>query len=119
MKKRPLANVEWRKYISVDNYALHTQLWNNSDEYLTGILSSIKNARSNKLSSFILIEFTNIDAVSILEKIDYPIALKRLLILCERLERYEVCAEIVKYEKSLIKTKTFLNKKSNKEQTLI
>lgn len=114
MKKRPLSNVDWRKYISPTNNTLTRYLWNNSDTYLNGILETIKTAQKMKLQSVILIEFTNVDAVSVLEKSDYKLALTKLLNLCEVLERYEICANIVRHDKSLLR-----KKKVKKISTLI
>lgn len=111
MKKRPLLNVDWRKYISPTNTKLNKYLWEDGDEFLSGILESIQSAQKMKLQSVILIEFTNIDAVSVLEKSDYKLALKKLLNLCEVLERYELCASIVRHEKSLLRKR---NKKTNR-----
>ena len=103
MKKRPLLNVDWRKYISPTNTTLNSYLWDHGDEFLGEIFETIQSAQKMKLQSVILIEFTNVDAVSVLEKSDYKLALKKLLNLCEVLERYELCASIVKHEKSLLK----------------
>ena len=103
MKKRPLSNVNWRKYISPTNSNLLRYLWNNDDEYLNGILQTIKSAQKMKLKSVILIEFTDVDAVSVIQQSEYKLALSKLLNLCEVLERYEICANIVRYDKSLLR----------------
>ena len=103
MKKRPLSNVNWRKYISPTNSSLLRYLWNNDDEYLNGILQTIKSAQKIKLKSVILIEFTDVDAVSVIQQSEYKLALSKLLNLCEVLERYEICANIVRYDKSLLR----------------
>ncbi len=103
MKKRPLSNVNWRKYISPTNSSLLRYLWNNDDEYLNGILQTIKSAQKMKLKSVILIEFTDVDAVSVIQQSEYKLALSKLLNLCEVLERYEICANIVRYDKSLLR----------------
>jgi len=96
LKKRPLSNVNWRKYISPTNSSLLRYLWNNDDEYLNGILQTIKSAQKMKLKSVILIEFTDVDAVSVIQQSEYKLALSKLLNLCEVLERYEICANIVR-----------------------
>lgn len=103
MKKRPLSNVNWRKYISPTNSSLLRYLWNNDDEYLNGILQTIKSAQKMKLKSVILIEFTDVDVVSVIQQSEYKLALSKLLNLCEVLERYEICANIVRYDKSLLR----------------
>lgn len=117
MKKRILANVEWRKYISIKNNTLNAYLTNYGDEFLNGILQKIKTAHQNNNPSIILIEFVKSDVVSIVEKKDYPIVLQRLLTLCERLEKYEICAEIVKYQKIMERKSNSPTKKSYKKQT--
>ena len=109
MKKRPLSNVNWRKYISPTNSSLLRYLWNNDDEYLNGILQTIKSAQKMKLKSVILIEFTDVDAVSVIQQSEYKLALSKLLNLCEVLERYEVCADIVRFDKSLLRKRKTKN----------
>lgn len=106
MKKRPLLNVDWRKYISPTNETITRYIYKSGDEYLSVLLETIQSAQKMKLQSVILIEFTNVDAVSVLEKKDYKIALKKLLNLCEVLEQYEMCAKIVKHDKSLLRINT-------------
>jgi hypothetical protein len=114
LKKRPLLNVDWRKYISPTNETITRYIYKSGDEFLREILKTIQSAQKMKLQSVILIEFTNIDAVSVLEKSDYKLALKKLLNLCEVLERYEICASIVRHEKSLLR-----KRKAKKNSTLI
>ena len=109
MKKRPLLNVDWRKYISPTNETITRYIYKSGDEFLRGILETIQSAQKMKLQSVILIEFTNVDAVSVLEQSDYKLALKKLLNLCEVLERYEICASIVRHEKSLLKKRKVKN----------
>jgi hypothetical protein len=118
LKKRPLANVEWRKYFSTNNTTLNEYLASYGDDFLNQSLSLVIQAHKNNLPSIILIEFTNSDIVSVVEKKDYLLVLQKLLNLCERLEKYEICADIVKYQKSIplkIKTPT---KKSHKVLTI-
>lgn len=118
MKKRPLANVEWRKYFSLNNTTLNEYLDSYGDDFLNQSLSLIIQAHKQNLPSIVLIEFTIDGVVSVVEKKDYLLVLQRLLNLCERLEKYEICAEIVKYQKSIplkIKTPT---KKSHKVLTI-
>jgi len=117
LKKRPLANVEWRKYFSLNNTTLNEYLLSYGDDFLNQSLSLVIQAHKQNLPSIILIEFTIDGFVSVVEKKDYLLVLQRLLNLCERLEKYEICAEIVKYQKSIkpkIKTPT---KKSHKITT--
>ena len=114
MKMKPLANVDWRKYFSLNNTTLNEYLYNYGDEFLTQSLFLLIDAHKKNLSSIVLVEFTNIDIVSVVEKKDYMLALHRLLNLCERMEKYEICAEIVKYEKTIKPKRTNPSKKSHK-----
>lgn len=117
LKRRILANVEWRKYISTKNNVLNEYLGKYGDEYLSGILQKIKTAHKNKYPSVVLIEFIKSDVVAVVEKKDYPIVLQRLLDLCVQLERYEICADIVKFQKEFNSKKITKRKKSHKVQT--
>ena len=117
LKRRILANVEWRKYISTNNNVLNEYLGKYGDDYLQGIFQKIKTAQSNNYPSVVLIEFIKSDVVAVVEKKDYPIVLQRLLNLCERLERYEICADIVRFQKESANKKITPRKKSHKVQT--
>jgi hypothetical protein len=46
------------------------------------------------------------------------LVLQRLLTLCERLEKYEICAEIVKFQKSIERKSKTPTKKSHSIQQL-
>lgn len=116
-KKRILANVEWRKYISTNNNVLNEYLGKYGDSYLQGIFQKIKTAQKNNYPSVVLIEFIKSDVIAVVEKKDYKIVLQRLLSLCEKLEKYEICAEIVKHQKQVLTKKPNLTKKSHKVHT--
>lgn len=114
MKKKPLANVDWRKYFSLNNTTLNEYLYIYGDDFLTQSLFLLIDAHSRSLPSIVLVEFSNIDIVSVVEKKDYMLALHRLLNLCERMEKYEICAEIVNYEKTIKPKFKNSSKKSHK-----
>ena len=118
MKRRALPNVEWRKYLSLSNNTLNEYLREYGYEYLNWIFELISEAQTKNLPSVIMIEFAKSDVVSVVEKSDYPLVLQRLLILCERLEHYEVCAKLVNYQTTIIKSKVNSTKKSHKELTI-
>ena len=118
MKKRPLANVEWRKYFSLNNTTLNEYLYDYGDDFLNQSLSLIIQAHKQNLPSIVLIEFTIDGVVSVVEKKDYLLVLQRLLNLCERMEKYEICAEIVNYEKTIKPKRKSLTKKSHKITTI-
>tara|TARA_E500000178_G_C16539321_1_gene538050 strand:- start:239 stop:598 length:360 start_codon:yes stop_codon:yes gene_type:complete len=114
MKKKPLANVEWRKYFSLNNTTLNEYLYNYGDDFLNQSLSLIIQAHKQNLPSVVLIEFTIDGVVAVVEKKDYLLVLQRLLNLCEWLEKYEICAEIVKYQKTIERKTKLSTKKSHK-----
>lgn len=119
MKKVLKANVDWRKYISPTNDVLNEYLINYGDTFLNQILQNIVEAHQSNKPSFVLISFVKTDIVAIVQKNDYKLVLQRLLDLCERLEKYEICAEVVKAQELLniprVKKPT---KKSRKINTL-
>ena len=118
MKKRPLANVEWRKYISLNNNTLNLYLTEYGDDHFNNIIHIISQAHTNKFPSIILFEFTKSDIVSVVEQKDYVEVLQRLLNLCERLEKYEICSEIVKIQRLMKVRKKQPIKKSHKKLTI-
>ena len=71
MKKRPLANVDWRKYISLNNTTLNEYLYDYGDDFLYQTLALLIDAHKNSLPSIVLIEFTINDIVAVVEKKDY------------------------------------------------
>ena len=119
MKKVLKANVDWRKYISPTNDVLNEYLMNYGDGFLNQILQNIVEAHQSNKPSFVLISFIKTDIVAIVQKNDYKLVLQRLLDLCERLEKYEICSEVVKAQELLniprVKKPT---KKSRKINTL-
>ena len=118
MKKRPLVNVEWRKYISTENHTLNEYLKDFGEYYLWGVFELLSTAQSNNLPSIILIEFAKADVVSVISKSDYTLALHRLLKVCELLEHYEICSEIVNHQKQFELTKVSSKKKAHKQLTI-
>ena len=118
MKKRPLANVEWRKYISLNNNTLNLYLTEYGDDHFNNIIHIISQAHINNFPSVILFEFTKLDIVSVVEKCDYMEVLQRLLKLCERLEKYEICSEIVTTQRLMKVRKKSSIKKSHNTLTI-
>jgi ABC-type bacteriocin/lantibiotic exporter with double-glycine peptidase domain len=118
LSKRPLANVDWRKYISLNNTTLNEYLQSYGDDFLNQTLSLVSEAHKGNLPSIILIEFYDYNIVAVVEKKDYLLVLQRLLNLCERLEKYEICAEIVKYQKSIERKSKSPTKKSHSTLTI-
>ena len=76
MKMKPLANVDWRKYFSLNNTTLNEYLYNYGDDFLTQSLFLLIDAHRRNTSSIVLIEFTNIDIVSVVEIVKYEKTIK-------------------------------------------
>lgn len=118
MKRRTLANVNWRKYLSTKNIVLNQYLYNYGDELLLNMLDTLKLALSSKSKSIVLIEFQNTEIVSVVQREDYVEALQKLLILCERMEKYEICAKIVSVQNGVRLTKIISAKPKRKQLNL-
>ena len=119
MKKVLKANVDWRKYISPTNNVLNEYLMSYGNDFLNQILQNVVEAHQSNKPSFVLISFVKTDIVAIVHKNDYKLVLQRLLDLCERLEKYEICAEIIKAQNVLNTPRTKTpTKKSRKINTL-
>lgn len=100
-RTKTLPNVEWRKYLSPKNKVLVQYLHTYGDEILLNMLDTLRLALSSKSQSIILIEFQNSEIISVVQKEDYVNALQQLLVLCERMEKYEICAKIVSVQKGI------------------
>jgi|TARA_B110000503_G_scaffold142616_2_gene239986 hypothetical protein len=104
-RRNALPNVEWRKYLSINNKVLNQYLYNYGDEILLNMLDTLRLALSSNSQSIVLIEFQNTGIVSVVQREDYVKALQQLLILCERMEKYEICAKIVSVQMGIRLTK--------------
>lgn len=102
-RTKALPNVDWRKYLSTKNKVLNQYLYNYGDGILLHMLETLHLAliSKRKSKSIVLIEFKNSDIISVIQREDYAIALHQLLTLCEKLEKYEICAKIVSAQKQI------------------
>ena len=117
-RRKALPNVEWRKYLSIKNKVLNQYLYNYGDEVLLHMLETLKLALSSKSQSIVLIEFQNSEIVSVIQREDYVKALQQLLVLCERMEKYEICAKIVSVQKGIRLTHLTPAKPKRKQRNL-
>lgn len=93
-----LLNVNWEKYFDPNNQILNQYLEYYGEHFLTGVLSDIEDALKNNAPFIILISFSGSDIVSMVKKNEYPLILYKLLKLCEYLEKYEICKDIVRVQ---------------------
>lgn len=116
LSKHPLPNVNWRKYLSVNNTVLNDYLKSYGDTFLLQTLRLVTKAHQNNIQSIVMIEFKGTNFVSIVEHQDYLIVLDEMLTLCEHLEKYEICAQILEYQTSIKLTSNRIRK--SKKETL-
>lgn len=94
-------NVKWQKYLNSSNPSINRYLNNYGDEILHQTFQRLCQAIKSKKSHIILFRFKDSDIISKIYQKDYVIALDKLLNLCIRLEKYELCSEIHSYIKLL------------------
>jgi hypothetical protein len=118
LRRRALPNVDWRKYLSIKNKVLNQYLYEYGDEILLNMLDTLRLALSSKSQSIVLIEFQNSEIISVIQREDYVKALHQLLVLCERMEKYEICAKIVSVQKGIRLTHLKPAKPKHKQMNL-
>jgi len=87
-------NVKWQKYLDSSNPSINRYLDEYGDSILQQTFQRLSQAIKSKKSHIILFRFKDSDIVSKIYQRDYIIALEKLLNLCVRLEKYELCSEI-------------------------
>lgn len=118
LSKHPLPNVNWRKYLSINNIVLNDYLKSYGDTFLLQTLRLLTNAHQKQIPSIVIIEFIDTNVVSVIEQQDYLIALAELLTLCEHLEKYEICAQILEYQQSIKLKPNRISKSNNRILTI-
>ena len=87
-------NVSWLKYLNSKNPTINKYLSHYGDSLLQQTFQRLKLAIKSKKSHIILFRFKDSDIVSKIDRKDYILALEKLLNLCTKLEKYEMCREI-------------------------
>jgi hypothetical protein len=87
-------NVKWQKYLSGGEKAINKYLSHYGNPIIEQTFQRLKLAIKSKKSHIILFRFKNSDIVSKIDRKDYILALEKLLSLCTKLEKYEMCREI-------------------------
>lgn len=99
--KKTQPTVRWEKYILNPQGEYLDYLSNYGNKFLQGITTNLIDAHLSKSPNHILFTFRNSNIVCKLNYNQYTFVLKKIMSLCERLEYYEVCAQIVKHFKTL------------------
>jgi len=99
--KKTQPTVRWEKYLRLSNGNYVDYLINHGNSFLQKLTTNLIQAHLNKKSYHTLFTFRNSNIVCKVHYTEYITILKRLMSLCEKLEYYEVCAQILKYFKQL------------------
>jgi hypothetical protein len=97
-------NVLWKKYLNSSNKTIDIYLSKYGDEILQQTFQRLRLAIKSKKSHIILFRFKDSDIISEINRDEYVLALKHLLNLCIKLEKYELCRDVYN-ELKLIKLK--------------
>ena len=87
-------NVKWQKYLNGSNRAINKNLSYYWNPIIEQTFKRLNLAIKSKKSHIILFRFKDSDIVSKIDRKDYILALEKLLNLCTKLEKYEMCREI-------------------------
>ena len=109
-KSQIIMNVNWEKYFDPNNKVLNAYLKNYGDNFLIDVLLTIEYAVTENLPMVVLIEFAELDIVSMVKKSEYPLVLYKLLKLCEHLEKYEICEMVLSIQKKFYAEKRVISK---------
>ena len=93
--------VKWEKYLTSNNSNYIDYLSNYGQSFLQSITTNLITAYKLRKPSLILFTFRKSSIVCKVQYFEYEYILRKLMSLCERLEYYEICADILKHFKSL------------------
>lgn len=87
-------NVIWQKYFDVNNTVLNEYLSAYGDDFFIGVTETIYDAILSEQPATIIIQFIDADIVCAVGESEYLDVLDKMLILCEHLQKYELCSYI-------------------------
>jgi len=93
--------VKWEKYLTTNSGNYLDYLSKYGQTFLENLTSNLISAHKTKKPSVTLFTFKKSVIVCNAEYSEYEYILKKLMSLCERLEYYEICGQILKHFKSL------------------
>lgn len=88
------SKVNWKQYLDSSNPTINAYLSEFGDDFIRQTARRIELAHKLKKPQIILFRFRDSEILSVMESRDYLIALKYLLNLCIKLEKYELCRDI-------------------------
>ena len=108
--------IKWEKYLTSNNSNYIDYLSKYGQSFLQSITTNLISAHKLRKPSLILFTFRKSSIVCKVQYFEYEYILRKLMSLCERLEYYEICAEILNHFKSLQQKDKQLHKsKTNKD----
>ncbi len=114
-----MLNVNWEKYFDPKNIVLNTYLAKYGDDFLIDALLTVEVALQENLPIIPLIQFRDSDIISLVKKPEYPLVLHKLLILCEYLEKYEICEMVLEVQKQFYGERRVIPKSLKEYETTI
>ena len=93
--------VKWEKYLTTNNGNYLDYLSKYGQTFLEDITTNLISAHKTKKPALTLFTFRKSAIVCRVTYSEYEYILKKLMSLCERLEYYEICGQILKHFKSL------------------
>jgi hypothetical protein len=102
--------VKWEKYLLGNNSNYLEYLSKYGQEFLQLLATNLINAHKTNKPSMVLFTFRKSSIVCSAQYSEYEYILKKIMSLCEKLEYYEICAQILKHFKRLQKKENQLHK---------
>ena len=88
------SKVSWKKYLGGNHKAINKYLIHFGDNFIKQTHQRLKSAYIRKKPEIVLIRFKDSDIVATIRSVQYEYALRKLLNLCIKLEKYELCRDI-------------------------
>lgn len=108
--------VRWEKYLLTTNGNYLEYLSKYGQPFLQKLTNNLIKSHRERIPKLILFKFRNSNIVCSALYSEYEYILKKLMSLCERLEYYEICGQILKHFKQLQQKDKKLHKfKTNKD----
>ena len=88
------SKVHWKKYLGGNHKSINQYISQFGDKFIIQTHQRIRSAYRTKKPEIILIRFRDSEVVSTIKSKHYQYALEKLLNLCIKFEKYELCRDI-------------------------